>query len=221
MSAQPSSSPRPGLRLGRKVIHQLRAALERDTGLQAASYLQEAGFAGGEELYGEFTRVAGVDARRGAAGRSRRAVPDETLSQFFTEQGWGALTAQTLGGTVLALDSAEWAEASDEGRGEFPSCHLTCGLLADFFGRLSDGLVAVMEVECRSRGDARCRFLAGAPETLSALYDRMAQGIELHRRPGASIRALQQPDPARAGLDRDGSLPVADRPDHVIPAHAG
>jgi hypothetical protein len=101
---------------------------------------------------------------------------DETLSQFFAEQGWGALTAQTLGGTVLALDSAEWAEASDEGRGEFPSCHLTCGLLADFFGRLSDGLVAVMEVECRSRGDARCRFLAGAPETLSALYDRMAQG---------------------------------------------
>jgi predicted hydrocarbon binding protein len=176
MSAQSSSSPRPGLRLGRKVIHQLRAALERDTGLQAASYLQEAGFAGGEELYGEFTkwlvstrgveRPADLDAR----------FLDEALSQFFTDQGWGALTTATLGGTVLALDSAEWAEASDEGRGEFPSCHLTCGLLADFFGRLSDGLVAVMEVECRSRGDARCRFLAGAPETLSALYDRMAQG---------------------------------------------
>jgi hypothetical protein len=33
-----------------------------------------------------------------------------------------------------------------------------------------------MEVECRSRGDARCRFLAGAPDTLSTLYDRMAQG---------------------------------------------
>jgi predicted hydrocarbon binding protein len=176
MSAQSSSSPRPGLRLGRKVIHQLRAALERDTGLQAASYLQEAGFAGGEELYGDFTkwlvstrgveRPADLDAR----------FLDEALSQFFTEQGWGALSAQTLGGTVLALDSTEWAEALDEGRGEFPSCHLTCGLLADFFGRLSDGLVAVMEVECRSRGDARCRFLAGAPETLSALYDRMAQG---------------------------------------------
>jgi len=176
MNAQPSSSPRPGLRLGRKVIHQLRAALERDTGLQAASYLQEAGFAGGEELYGEFTRWL-----MSTRGVERPADLDarflgEALSQFFTEQGWGALTAQALGGTVLALDSAEWAEASDEGRGEFPSCHLTCGLLADFFGRLSDGLVAVMEVECRSRGDARCRFLAGAPETLSALYDRMAQG---------------------------------------------
>jgi hypothetical protein len=33
-----------------------------------------------------------------------------------------------------------------------------------------------MEVECRSRGDGRCRFLAGSPETLGTLYDRMAQG---------------------------------------------
>jgi predicted hydrocarbon binding protein len=176
MSAQPSHHARPSLRLGRKVLHQLRAALERDTGLQAASYLQEAGFAGGEELYAEFAewlvashgvvRPADLDAQ----------YLSEVLSQFFTELGWGALSATALGSAVLALDSSEWAEASDESRGEFPSCHLTCGLLADFFGRLSEGLVAVMEVECRSRGDARCRFLAGAPETLSALYDRMAQG---------------------------------------------
>ena len=176
MSAQPSSSPRPGLRLGRKVIHQLRAALERDTGLQAASYLQEAGFAGGEELYEEF--ATWLRATRGVERPTDLDAQflNEALSTFFADQGWGALSTQTLGGAVLALDSSEWAEASDEGRGEFPSCHLTCGLLADFFGRLSDGLVAVMEVECRSRGDARCRFLAGAPETLSALYDRMAQG---------------------------------------------
>jgi predicted hydrocarbon binding protein len=172
----PTSSPRPGLRLGRKVIHQLRSALERDTGPQAASYLQEAGFAGGEELFAEFTTWL-----KTTRGVERPADLDaqylsEVLSQFFTEQGWGALTAHPLGQAVLALDSSEWAEASDDGRGEFPSCHLTCGLLADFFGRLSDGLVAVMEVECRSRGDARCRFLAGAPETLSTLYDHMAQG---------------------------------------------
>jgi predicted hydrocarbon binding protein len=176
MSAQPSHPPRPGVRLGRKVLHQLRAALERDTGPQAASYLQEAGFAGGEELHAEFAEWL-VEAH----GVERPADLDaqflsEVLSQFFARQGWGALSSTALGSAVLALDSTEWAEASDEARGEFPSCHLTCGLLADFFGRLSDGLVAVMEVECRSRGDARCRFLAGAPETLSSLYDRMAQG---------------------------------------------
>src|SRR5215212_6282251 len=117
MSAQPSPSPRPGLRLGRKVIHQLRAALERDTGLQAASYLQEAGFAGGEELYGEYTAWL-----RSTRGLERPADLDarfleEALSQFFAEQGWGAVSIHTLGGAVMALDSAEWAEASEEGRG--------------------------------------------------------------------------------------------------------
>jgi predicted hydrocarbon binding protein len=176
MSTQPTSSSRPGLRLGRRVINQLRAALERDTGLQAASYLQEAGFAGGEELYQEFT-----DWLQATRGVEQPADLDteflsRALAEFFAGLGWGELTAQALGPAVLALDSTEWAEAVDESRGEFPSCHLTCGLLADFFGRLSGGLVAVMEVECRSRGDARCRFLAGAPETLSTLYDRMAQG---------------------------------------------
>lgn len=176
MPTHSTSSPRPGLRLGRRVIHQLRAALERDTGLQAAGYLQEAGFAGGEELYAEFADW--LLATRGVGRPTDLDIGflSEVLSRFFAEQGWGALAAQPLGPAVLALDSTEWAEASDEGRGEFPSCHLTCGLLADFFGRLSEGLVAVMEVECRSRGDARCRFLAGAPETLSTVYERMAQG---------------------------------------------
>ena len=114
----------------------------------------------------EFVLVDDLDAR----------FLGEVLSQFFAEQGWGALEVTRLADAVLALDSTEWAEAAEDGRGEFPSCHLTCGLLADFLGRLSDGVVAVMEVECRSRGDARCRFLAGAPETLSMVYDRMAQG---------------------------------------------
>ena len=174
-----SPAPRPhqnGLRLGRRVLHQLRASLERDAGLQASTYLQEAGFAGGEELYAEFTEW--LLATRGVEHPAELDMQflSEILSEFFADQGWGALTITPLSAAVVALDSTEWAEAAEDGRGEFPSCHLTCGLLADFFGRLSDGLVAVMEVECRSRGDARCRFLTGSPETLSVLYDRMAQG---------------------------------------------
>jgi predicted hydrocarbon binding protein len=170
------TSPTPtGLRLGRRVIHQLRASLERDTGLQAATYLQEAGFAGGEELYAAFTewltRTRGLQ----QPGDLDSKFFGEVLSEFFAEQGWGKLGATQIG-PVLALDSSEWAEAVDERQGEFPSCHLSCGLLADFLGRISQDLVAVMEVECRSRGEARCRFLAGAPETLGILYDRMAQG---------------------------------------------
>jgi predicted hydrocarbon binding protein len=172
----PATRHRTGLRIGRRILHQLRASLERDTGLQASTYLQEAGFAGGEELYRAFAEW--LLATRGVERPSELDVEylSEALSEFFTDEGWGALNATPLAPAVLALDAADWAEAADDGRGEFPSCHLTCGLLADFLGRLSDSLVAVMEVECRSRGDARCRFLAGAPETLSAIYDRMAQG---------------------------------------------
>lgn len=164
------------LRLGRRVLHQLRASLDRDTGMQAATYLQEAGFAGGEELYREFT--AWLERTRGVAAPEALDVRflSDVLGEFFAEQGWGSLGVTALGPAVLALDSADWAEAAEEPRSEFPSCHVSCGLLADFFGRMAGGLVAVMEVECRSRGDARCRFLAGAPETLGTLYDRIAQG---------------------------------------------
>jgi hypothetical protein len=55
-------------------------------------------------------------------------------------------------------------------------CFVSTGMLADFLGRLSTEPVAVMEVECRSKGDARCRFLSAAPETLTAVYEEMAQG---------------------------------------------
>jgi predicted hydrocarbon binding protein len=170
----PSSAP-SGLRLGRRVIHQLRASLERDTGIQAATYLQEAGFAGGEELYQGFS--AWLARTRGVTEPPQLDMQflGEVLSEFFADQGWGRLSATPLG-SVLALDSSEWAEALDQRQGEFPSCHLSCGLLADFMGRLSRDVVAVMEVECRSRGEPRCRFLAGSPDTLSVLYDRMAQG---------------------------------------------
>ncbi len=188
----PAPSPRQhhtGLRIGRRVLHQLRAALERDTGLQASTYLQEAGFAGGAELYAEFSEwlLATRGVERPAELDSR--FLSEVLAEFFADQGWGALTAAPLAAAVLALDASDWAEAAEDGRGEFPSCHLTCGLLADFLGRLSTGLVAVMEVECRSRGDGRCRFLAGAPETLSTLYDRMAQGTAYAEALGASSPA--------------------------------
>ena len=176
MTSEPLRPHHGGIRVGRRVLHQLRSALERDTGLQASTYLQEAGFAGGEELYAEFREW--LVAHRGVEDPSQLDAEflSETLSAFFADQGWGRLEASPLGDAVLALDSAEWAESVETGGTEFPSCHLTCGMLADFFGRLSDGVVAVMEVECRSRGDGRCRFLAGSPETLGTLYDRMAQG---------------------------------------------
>ena len=177
MTTPPFPTAAYGVTMSRRVLQQLRTTLERDAGLQAAGYLQEAGFAGGEALADAFRAWLsdryGIEQPRDLdAGHF-----GTTLSQFLSELGWGTVTVGPLGGAALALDSTDWAEAQDDPSGEYPSCHLSCGLLADFLGRISDGSVAVMEVECRSRGDARCRFLAGSPETLAALYERMAQGM--------------------------------------------
>jgi hypothetical protein len=59
-------------------------------------------------------------------------------------------------------------------------------VLANLLGQVADADVAVLEVECRSRGDAHCRFLYGSPDALDAVYSRVAAGEE----PGYAIAQL-------------------------------
>jgi hypothetical protein len=79
--------------------------------------------------------------------------------------------------SVVTLDSVNWAESDPASAMQFPGCYLSSGLLADFFGRVAGTPLAVMEVECRSMGSERCRFLLGSSETMQHVYDGMAQGI--------------------------------------------
>ncbi len=176
MSPAPSLSTSHCVALGRRALHQLRASLERDTGLQSATYLQEAGFAAGEELFQAFS--AWLQASYGLEQPAQLDIKHlgSILDKFFQESGWGPLTVTPLSPAAVALDSTDWSEAGPAGSSSYPTCHVTSGMLADFLSRMSGGLVGVMEVECRSRGDDRCRFLAGAPETLDSVYAGMAQG---------------------------------------------
>ena len=162
--------------LGRRSLHQLRASLERDTGLQTATYLQEAGFAGGEQVYNAFAAWLALNYGVDHPNKLDVKYLGEILTKFFRESGWGSLAVATLSPSVLALDSADWSEADPGAGTQYPSCHMTSGMLADFLGRVSGALVGVMEVECVSRGDQRCRFLAGAPESLTTVYEHMAAG---------------------------------------------
>jgi predicted hydrocarbon binding protein len=150
-------------------------ALRDRVGAQA---LQEAGYAAGEGTYHAFARwlptAAGVDDPRELAA-PRLA---EVLSRFFSSLGWGSLDVQPVGAAAFAVDSTDWAEAQPGAGLAHPACFLTAGTLADFMSRLADAGLAVMEVECRSRGDARCRWLVGAPQTLTQLYQHMAQGAD-------------------------------------------
>ena len=169
-------APPHTLLLSQRSIHHLRQVLERDAGMQAATWLQEAGFAGGEAVFEAYTewlndrynvsRPASLDVRH----------LGETLSTFFREYGWGTVRVSPIASAVIALDSADWWEAEPAIGASYPSCHLSSGLLAEFLTRVSETTLGVMEVECRSRGDSRCRFLAGAPESLQMVYERMAEG---------------------------------------------
>lgn len=141
-----------------------------------AQLLQEAGYAAGEATYAAFAKwlpgAAFVDDPKELAA-PRMA---EVMSRFFSSLGWGNVTAEPLAEAAFAVDSADWAEAQADAHLEYPGCYFTAGLLADFVSRIAESPLAVMEVECRSHGDGRCRWLMGSPETLTALYEKMAQG---------------------------------------------
>lgn len=153
----------------------LRNALMRDMGMAAAGYFQEAGYAGGGALFEAFRSWL---AARGAAAPESLAMDDfqRLAGDFFREAGWGSLTVGSLHDAVATLDSPDWGEASAHGGMEQPCCHLSAGMFADFFGRVADAPLAVMEVECRSTGSERCRFLLGSTEVMQAVYDGMSQG---------------------------------------------
>src|SRR2546425_6937829 len=150
------------------IVRQLHASLAAHAPDQLITVLQEAGYAAGEGLFKAFTAVnspTDLDADLLAG----------TLSEFFTSGGWGTVTLTPVGTGALALDSSDWAEA-EPGMAQSPMCFFSAGMLADFLGRLSDETVAVMEVECRSRGDERCRFLSATPEVLDKVYNEMTAG---------------------------------------------
>jgi len=158
-------------------------ALRDRVGAQA---LQEAGYAAGAAAYDAFARwlpgAAGVeDPRELAAPRLA-----EVLTQFFGQLGWGSVSAAPAGEAAFAVDSGDWAEAQGDAGLQYPGCYFTSGMLADMLGRIGGATLAAMEVECRSRGDGRCRWLLGAPETLQQLYEHMAQGADYHTVLGAT-----------------------------------
>jgi predicted hydrocarbon binding protein len=162
--------------VGNQILHHLRQSLMRDLGDNAAGHLQEAGFASGKQVYDSFLtwlpNFAGVE----DPSELDISTLSEVLSAFFEALGWGTLTIEEAGKGALMITTPNWAEAEPGAGALQPSCFISSGLLADFFGRLSTVPVAVMEVECRSRSDAHCRFIAGTPRTMEAVFDALAAG---------------------------------------------
>jgi predicted hydrocarbon binding protein len=163
------------LALGPAVLHQLRNVLERELPAQSPNLLREVGFGAGEAQYQGF--VALVAERYGVETPQSLDLRylGEALAAHFREQGWGSVTAESIAPGVLAFDSPDWVETEPR-NAPIPCCHFTSGMLSDFFTRLGGYPAAVMEVECRGRGEARCRFLVGSPDLLTWLYENLAEG---------------------------------------------
>lgn len=162
----------------------LRRALTEAVGADAAAVaLQKAGYAAGDAVFRHL-----ADATRDAD------VADLPLTEYFRhlgevfrQLGWGQLHHEDLHPGIGALDTTDWFEAHTVARANRPSCFFTTGLLANLLGRTAGADVAILQTECRSRGDDRCRFLFGSREALSALYDRLVDGETVE----ASLAALQ------------------------------
>ena len=165
------------LALPRAALAALRAALIRDAGPSAAAYLQEAGYAGGEQLFAAFG--AWLRERGTEGGPESLAIDafEREATTFFREAGWGSLSIGSLNDAVATLDSRDWGEADPDSGLDHPACHLTTGMFADFFGRVADHPLAVLEVECRSTGAERCRFLLGNAEVMEHVYEELGRGV--------------------------------------------
>ena len=174
MNALPTTDTE-ALIIGRAALRQLHSSLLRDATDHAVNILQDAGFAAGAGVYQAFTAWLPEHAGVTRPEDLDAAQLGDVLAEFFQSSGWGALTMGPGGTAALALDSTTWAEA-EPGTAQTPMCFFSSGMLADFLGRLSGEPVAVMEVECRSKNDARCRFLSASPATLNAVYEEMGKG---------------------------------------------
>lgn len=147
----------------------LRQALTAEVGADAAaSALRAAGHAAGDAWYPQIN--SGEDADVAEATFWRR------LHHLFSSRGWGAITHSAVHPGVGALDAADWVEAQPDSAESRPSCFFTTGVLANLLGNAAGADVAVLEVECRSAGAQRCRFLFGSADALNALYSRVSSG---------------------------------------------
>lgn len=154
----------------------LRASLVRDLGNGFATVLQEAGYAGGESVQAAL-RDWCAEHGLGAPESLSYAQFRQAAVRFFAETGWGTVSLEPIGDTAVAFDSPDWAEADPASAMPFPSCYYTAGMLADLFARVADGPLQCIEVECRSHGGARCRWLLASPEVIAHVYQRLTEGV--------------------------------------------
>jgi hypothetical protein len=156
------------------VFGSLRAELEKEAGtLPTVHALHHAGYAAGVAASQAFTPNGTAD-----VGALAQDAFWAKLSDFFAKRGWGALHHERPHRAVGVLWSADWAEATNVVDPN-ASCHFSAGFLSGILSELAGGRVAVLEVECRTRGADACRFAFGSEGAIHEVYGRLLDGADL------------------------------------------
>lgn len=140
----------------------------------AVDALREAGFAGGPAVYEAFEQWLGES--EGSQHAPELTVEEfgDRAARYFRAAGWGRVDFDSeIEEGVASISMEDCWEADQTAGGSSPSCHITTGMLASFFGKLAGYPVAVMETECRSANADRCRFLLGNSEVMAFKWDEL------------------------------------------------
>jgi predicted hydrocarbon binding protein len=165
-----TSNRPPEIALPAGALAGMRTALVSAAGPEAAAEaLRAAGHAAGDAFYS-------ILAAQGDPSSLPSAAFWKRFGELFASRGWGQLRFSEVHPGVGALDATQWAEADGDAASQHPACHFTTGMLANLLGRVAGTDVAVLEVECGSRADRRCRFLFGGADAVYAVYERLASG---------------------------------------------
>jgi hypothetical protein len=151
------------------VFGSLRAELEKEAGtLPTVHALHHAGYAAG---------VAAATSFMGNGDSPGATIGEDAfwarLSDSFGRRGWGTLRHERPHPAIGILSSSDWAEAAGGEQGPEASCHFSTGFLSGLLSELAGGAVAVLEVGCRMRGEASCRFAFGSAGAIHELYGRL------------------------------------------------
>ena len=168
----PATAPRE-IAVPVSIFGSLRSELEKEAGaLPTIHALHHAGYEAGAAAAASFA-VGGEVTNMGQSAFWAR------LSQFFSRRGWGTLQQSAGHAGIALLSSPDWAEASPDAGDFEASCCFSTGFLSGLLSELAGGPVAVLEVDCRARGDEQCRFAFGSEVAIHDLYGRLLDGTNL------------------------------------------
>ncbi|MGH7482190.1 MAG: V4R domain-containing protein [Longimicrobiales bacterium] len=170
------NSRSPELVLPAASLVTLRRSLIERLGAEAASgALQQAGHAAGDAFHQLLTDAG----RHDGLGEVPESDFWRRLNELLAARGWGQIEFERAHEGIGAIVASHWAESDPDEHAPSPSCFLSTGLFSNLLGHVAGRDVAVFEVECRSRGDARCRFFFGGIDTLDILYDAISRGQDV------------------------------------------